>query len=225
MYGVVYMKKWLKWIVLGIFITAGAWAAVIAPQATLNMLPEVETTFPAKQSYREVVRGAGIIYNSGERYFLTAAVRERDINAVRTGQPAELSGAAIGDGVYEATVYRIADVARQIEAYGVTETVVDVILELTNPDDFLRSGYTAEAVISVGELRELVLIPYEAINQDERGEYVLVLVGNTAVRRDIITGLELAAGTELILGIRETDELILKPEKYSENMLVKAMEN
>jgi len=217
------MKKWLKWAFLSIFITLGAWAAVIAPQATLNMLPEVETTFPAKQSYREVVRGAGIIYNSGERYFLTAAVRERDINAVRAGQPAELYGAAIGEAVYEAEVYRIADVARQIEAYGVTETVVDVVLELTNPDEFLRSGYTAEAVISVGEPRELVLVPYEAINQDERGEYVLVLVGNTAVRRDIITGIELAAGTELIAGIRESDELILKPEKFSENMLVKSI--
>jgi hypothetical protein len=226
--GVVYMKKYIKWAFLGIFITLGVWATVIAPQATLNMLPEAETVFPHSISYREVVRGNGIIYNKGGSYFLTAAVRERDINAVKTCQPAELYGVAIGDGVYTAVVREIAGFARQIEFIGVTETVVDVVLELDNIDDvavnsdgFIRAGYTAEAIIGVGEPREMVLIPYEAINQDEQGEYVFVLVGNTALRRDILTGIELAEGAELLSGIREDDELIVRPERYEENMLVR----
>ncbi|MCL2637730.1 MAG: efflux RND transporter periplasmic adaptor subunit [Oscillospiraceae bacterium] len=226
------MKKYIKWAFLGIFVTAGAWAAVIAPQATFNMLPEVETTFPSVVSHCEVVRGAGIIYSAGDTFFLSAAVREGDINAVKIRQPAELYGAAIGDGIYTAEVLEIADFARQQEIGGITETVVDVILELNNideiavnPDEFIRAGYTAEAVINVGESREMLIVPYSAINQDKRGEYVFILAGNTALRRDILTGIELAEGAELLAGIREGDELIVRPERYSENMLVKAMES
>ncbi|MDR2531671.1 MAG: efflux RND transporter periplasmic adaptor subunit [Oscillospiraceae bacterium] len=226
------MKRWLKWAFLGIFITAGAWAAVIAPQAALNMLPEVETVFPVWHGYREVVRGAGVIYSGGDdRFFLSAAVREGDINAVGVGQSAEIYGPAIDGGEYNAIVLEIADYARQQEFMGVTETVVDVILEiisaeaLSGSNEFLRSGYTAEAVIGVGEPREILLVPYEAVNQDDRGEYVLVLAGNTALRRDIITGLELAEGAEILAGIREGDELIVRPERFAENMLVKPMGN
>ncbi|MDR2559251.1 MAG: efflux RND transporter periplasmic adaptor subunit [Oscillospiraceae bacterium] len=226
------MKKYIKWAFLGIFITAGAWAAIIAPQATLNMLPEAETVHPRSISHREVVRGAGVIFSRGDTFFLSAAVREGDINAVRVGQPAELYGAAIGDGIYTAVVREIADFARQQEFGGLTETVVDVILELynkdetdVNPYEFIRVGYTAEARINIGEPRELVLVPYAAIDQDDRGEYVFVLAGNTALRRDIVTGIELAEGAELLAGIREDDELIVRPERFAENSLVKAMES
>jgi hypothetical protein len=230
--GVNHMKKYIKWAFLGVFITAGVWATVIAPQAALNMLPEAETTFPRVISHREVVRGSGVIFTADNLYYLTVAVRESDINAVRIGQPAKLYGAAIGDGIYTAAVLEIADFARQVEIGGITETVVDVVLELdniaeatVNPYEFIRAGYTAEAVIGVGEPREMLLAPYSAIDQDDRGEYVFVLAGNTVLRRDIITGMELAEGAELLAGVREGDELIVRPERYTENMLVKAAES
>jgi hypothetical protein len=105
------------------------------------------------------------------------------------------------------------------------------MLEIDNYESFshidepselvIRSGYTAEAVIAVNEPRELLLVPYEAINQDDKGEFVLVLAGHTAVRRNIITGLELPEGAEIIEGVCESDELIINPEKFTENMLVR----
>jgi multidrug efflux pump subunit AcrA (membrane-fusion protein) len=107
----------------------------------------------------------------------------------------------------------------------VTETVVDVVLQIDNPDELLRPGYTAQAIIGVGEPREMLLIPYAAINQDDRGEYVFVLAGNTALRRDIITGIELAEGAEMLAGVREGDDLIVRPERYTENSLVRAAES
>ena len=215
------MKR-IKWILLGVFISAGVWAALIAPQAVESLLPEVATTFPVVHEHRQTVRGQGVIQGSRENgFFLVAAVRERDINAVHVCQPAELYGAAIGNGYFSATVVKISDEARRIEVGGVSEAVVDVILEVVNPSELIRSGYTAEAVITVDEPREILLIPYETINQDDRGEYVLILRGNTAVRRDIVTGAELPEGAEILSGVREGDELILRPEKFDDNMLVR----
>ena len=216
------MKIYIKWLFLGVFVFAGVYAAAIAPEATLNMLPEVELVSPQVINHREVVRGAGIIFSRGNQFFLSVAVRERDINSVEKGQSAELHGAAIGEGNYTATVLEVADFARQQEFMGVTETVVDVILRLDNPDELIRPGYTAQAIISVSEPREMLLIPYTAINQDDRGEYVFVLVGNTALRRNLITGIELAEGAEMLAGVREDDDLIVRPERISENSLVRA---
>jgi hypothetical protein len=216
------MKKKIKWVFLSGFVIAGVIAAAAMPQAVERNLPEVEITSPQLHSHVETVKGRGIIRGSAEAgFFLTAAVREGDINSVSVRQPAKLYGPAIGDGEHSAVVRGIADTAEQREVAGVTETVVDVVLELVNPNGLIRSGYTAEAVIAVNEPREMLLVPYEAINQDERGEYVLVLIGNTAVRRDIVTGMELREGAEILAGVREADRLILKPENYSENMLVK----
>ncbi|MCL2108453.1 MAG: hypothetical protein FWH20_03795 [Oscillospiraceae bacterium] len=216
----------IKWVLLGMFISAGVWAAVIAPQAVESLLPEVLTVAPQKEVYREVVRGAGVIQGSHETgFFIVAAIREQDINAVSPRQPAELYGAAIGKGEFKAVVVKLAEEARRIEVGGIVETVVDVVLDIVNPNEFIRPGYTAEAVIEVDLPREILLIPYEAINQDDRGEYVLILRGNTAVRRDITTGKELPNGAEILSGVRAEDELILRPERIDENSLVRTMDN
>ncbi|MCL1823586.1 MAG: hypothetical protein FWG44_05225 [Oscillospiraceae bacterium] len=217
-------KKHIKWFLLSAFILTGVWAAAIAPSAVENMLPEAETIRIEKQVYTPVVKGNGIIYKAEDNYFyIKTAVRESDINAVQISQPAKLYGAAIGDGQYTAEVTEIASTAYQREFGGVQETVVDVVLQIVNHDEFIRSGYTAEAIISVLPERSILLAPYETINQDDRGEFVLVLRGNTAVRKDIVTGAELITGAEVITGLTENDELIINPEKYSENALIKAI--
>jgi len=230
------MKLRLKWVFLGVIIITGVTAAAVMPSAVENMLPEAAITVPVRHSHIRTVRGTGIIRGTpGTGFTLNAAVREGDINNVKVGQPAKLYGAAIGDGDYTAVVREIADVAFQREFMGITETVVNVVLTIDNTNGFtrasnadddndiaaIRPGYTAEAIISVSEPRELLLVPYEAINQDDKGEFVLVLVGHTAVRRDIITGLELAEGAEVLAGVREGDELIVNPERFTENMLVR----
>jgi len=215
-------KKYFKWVFLSLFIVLGIIGAATMPAAVENMLPEVFVTEPLLYSYVETVNGGGIIQGSLERGFiLTAAVREGDINSVFVSQPAKLYGPAIGDGEFFATVLEIASIAEQREIGNVTETVVNVVLSVDNPNELLRSGYTAEAEIFVNEPREMLLIPYDVINQDDKGEFVLALIRNTAVRRDIVTGLELSEGAEVLAGVLESDRLIIKPEKYNENMLVK----
>ena len=48
--------------------------------------------------------------------------------------------------------------------------------------------------------------------QDDSGEYVFVLEGNTAVRKDIETGHELDMGAEILSGISEESLVIENPE-------------
>ena len=102
------------------------------------------------------------------------------------------------------------------------ETVVEVVLKIDNPGDELRTGYSARADIKTADSREIFIIPYSVILQDDVGEYVFVLSGNSAIRRDIVTGAELSEGAEVLSGLTRDDRIIAAPESITENALVAA---
>lgn len=216
-------KSVLKWLSLALFLGSGAYAAVYVPVAVENFLPSVNTVYPEKAEYCRTVQGSGLVLSLENGWLAQVSVNESDIRLVEKGQKAVLNGAAFDDGAYTAKVLSIADSAMQVmSANGLTvETVVEVTLKIENPDKNLRSGYTAQAVINVDEPREVIIIPYEVICQDDEGEFVYILNGNTAVRKNIITGAELSEGTELVAGLFETDEIITATENITGSMLVK----
>lgn len=219
-------KRWgkglVKWLCLAAFIAAGAFVVTDMPKAVESLLPVVNTVRMQKGSFCPTVQGSGVIYTAGEAlWYVKVAVNESDVRRLEVGQNAVLNGAAFDDGAYSAAVLSISDVARQSTNGLTIETVVDVVLVIENPDEYLRSGYTAQAVIETGEARDVLLVPYEVICQDDGGEYVMVLRGNNAVRADIVTGAELAAGAELLSGLVETDEIITVPEDVLSKKLVK----
>ena len=55
------------------------------------------------------------------------------------------------------------------------------------------------------------ILPYEAVSQDEKGEYVYVYESGRAYKRYIETGEELANGVEILSGLSETEEIIADP--------------
>ena len=60
------------------------------------------------------------------------------------------------------------------------------------------------------------MLPYSVIRQDEKGEYVYILQNGSSVRRDIVTGIELADKTDVVSGIFEGDMIICDPEAVSD---------
>lgn len=52
------------------------------------------------------------------------------------------------------------------------------------------------------------------MGQDDKGEFVYVLEDNTAVRRYIVTGQELAEGVEVKSGLRDGDFVITVDNDY-----------
>lgn len=217
------IKNSIKWLSLALFVGSGAYAAVCVPTAVESLLPEVAVVRPEKAVYCRTVQGSGFILSADIGWLAQVAVNESDIRLVEKGKKAVLNGAAFDDGTYSAEVIAIAGDAKQVlSSNGLTmETVVEITLKIDNPDSNLRSGYTAQAVIEADEPREVTVIPYETICQDDIGEYVYVLSGNTAVRRDILTGEELPEGAEILSGLTEADEIITAPETLTGSMLVK----
>ena len=155
---------------------------------------------------------------------LTAAVSELNISRIYTGQPVKFTCSSYPDDEFTGTVARIAAAARSQYSGAVLETVVDVLITPDDPDPRLKSGMTADVRFQLSDPRKICVLPYEAIGQDEEGEYVYILENNTAVKRKIFTGAEFSDGTEIVKGAAAADRVILDPEAVSLSRYVRIEE-
>ncbi len=146
---------------------------------------------------------------------VTAAVSELDISRINLGQPVNFTCTAYPDTVFTGTVAKIAGAARSQYSGAVLETVVDVLVAPDEQDARLRSGLTADVRFQLSDPRKICVLPYEAIGQDDEGEYVYVYEDGAAIRRKVFTGAEFSDGTEIVKGACATDKVLLEPETIS----------
>ena len=146
---------------------------------------------------------------------LTSAVSDLNIAMIQPGQPVEFTLSAYADDVFTGTVSKIAGSARSQYSGAVLETVVDVLISPDSTDPRLRSGLTADVRFQLSDPRKICVLPYNAIGQDEEGEYVYLLEDGAAVKHKIFTGAEFSDGTEVIKGATINDKVFLDPEDIS----------
>ena len=127
----------------------------------------------------------------------------------------EFTLSAYPNDVFTGTVSKIAGSARSQYSGAVLETVVDVLISPDSTDPRLRSGLTADVRFQLSDPRKICVLPYNAIGQDEEGEYVYLLEDGAAVKHKIFTGAEFSDGTEVIKGATINDKVFLDPEDIS----------
>lgn len=197
-------------------------AATASLSTAMSLIPEEIT---ADRSGTVIsTAGAGAAVESGtsiatiagtDSLVLTSAVSELNIARIQLGQPVEFTLSAYPDDVFTGTVSKIAGSARSQYSGAVLETVVDVLISPDSTDPRLRSGLTADVRFQLSDPRKICVLPYNAIGQDEEGEYVYLLEDGAAVKHKIFTGAEFSDGTEVIKGATINDKVFLDPEDIS----------
>lgn len=197
-------------------------AATASLSTAMSLIPEEIT---ADRSGTVIsTAGAGAAVESGtsiatiagtDSLVLTSAVSELNIARIQPGQPVEFTLSAYPDDVFTGTVSKIAGSARSQYSGAVLETVVDVLISPDTTDPHLRSGLTADVRFQLSDPRKICVLPYNAIGQDEDGEYVYLLEDGAAVKHKIFTGAEFSDGTEVIKGATINDKVFLDPEDIS----------
>ena len=197
-------------------------AATASLSTAMSLIPEEIT---ADRSGTVIsTAGAGAAVESGtsiatiagtDSLVLTSAVSELNIARIQPGQPVEFTLSAYPDDVFTGTVSKIAGSARSQYSGAVLETVVDVLIYPDSTDPRLRSGLTADVRFQLSDPRKICVLPYNAIGQDEEGEYVYLLEDGAAVKHQIFTGAEFSDGTEVIKGATINDKVFLDPEDIS----------
>lgn len=151
------------------------------------------------------------VVSNGSGMVATLAVAETDVSAVKTGQTVALTGVSTGSQVTYGKVSSISASARKQLSGTSLETVVDVTVKLDGSETALKPGYTVKAEIQVEDTRQVNLLPYDAVGQDENGdEYVYVYDAETgtAVKRWVTSGVETSNGIEITKGIYPSDLVV-----------------
>lgn len=197
-------------------------AATASLSTAMSLIPEEIT---ADRSGTVIsTAGAGAAVESGtsiatiagtDSLVLTSAVSELNIARIQPGQPVEFTLSAYPDDIFTGTVSKIAGSARSQYSGAVLETVVDVLISPDSTDPRLCSGLTADVRFQLSDPRKICVLPYNAIGQDEEGEYVYLLEDGAAVKHKIFTGAEFSDGTEVIKGATINDKVFLDPEDIS----------
>ena len=137
------------------------------------------------------------------------AVSEAHMLTVKAGQPVTLTGSGFKGLTYHGTIEKVYPTARKQLTGTTQETVVDVLVQLNDADEKLKSGFSVTAQIQLDDPKQVQIIPYDAISQDENGkEYLYVYQRGRAVRREIRTGIELADGIEILSGLQPNEPFI-----------------
>lgn len=210
----------IKTAVIAALAGASGYIAFAVPDTVQSMVPTAETVRAEACEYCPTVTAKGTIIKQGERWLAVVAVNEADISLIEEGQTAFLNGAALAEGKYSGTVIGIGDNAytAPVSSSAIPETVVDVTISIEKGSfGELRSGYSVTAQLKTGEERTLTMLPYTAIGQDDKGEYVYILENGISVRKDIVTGIELSDKTEIVSGIDANDRVLTYPENVLEN--------
>ena len=147
---------------------------------------------------------------------VTVNINENYIDEVKTGQKAEITFNAVSDRKYTGKVTKIAEEAVQTTGLNGKETTVSVTITLDGKkDDKLRIGYSADCSIVTSTDKDIIVVPYEYIHSDEKGEYVYGAVKNKAKKIYIKTGNEYKNGAQIISGLQKGDKVIKNSDVYN----------
>lgn len=139
-------------------------------------------------------------------------VNEGQISDIKVGQAVNITGLGFKGSQYNGTVIDIADSAKQSVSTSGQETVVEVLVSIDGSSECedLKTGFTAKCKIVTSRDDNILIIPYEAVNSDDKGnEYIYKCIENKAVKSYVKTGKEFDSGFEILEGANANDIVIL----------------
>lgn len=119
--------------------------------------------------------------------FVRCELPESFASSLSEGLNCVVTGDAF-EGEYTATLKEISPVAKSVSG---GRSTVECVAEIDFPDEALKAGYTADMKIVVSRKAGALTVPWSALNEDEDGRFVWVLLGSRAYRRGVVTGAEL----------------------------------
>lgn len=201
-----------KIIITAVVCAVTAYSVIAIPDMMIESIPTAKSVTLKKIEHTEQLELTGNIVKSAanDGMYVRAYASEKDISMLHIGQQAEIKGDGFPTCVYDGEISYISEYATVKQVGNTAQTVVEVKIDIINPDDNLKAGFTAETTIKLSEPHTMTVVPYEALEQDEKGEFVYILRNNKAEKCYVKTGKELSEGVEILLGLTE-DSYVIEP--------------
>lgn len=158
-------------------------------------------------------KGALFVVENLSNLEMNVKASEYDIGKIQLGQTVEITAEVLGEQKVQGVVSHISPTGEAKESNS-KEMVVPIRISITEANSKLIAGVTAKANILVGEAKNVLAVPLDAVATDleSGGSYVWVVEKGICKKIPITLGLESDFFAELKDGkLKEGAQLILNP--------------
>lgn len=135
-------------------------------------------------------------------------INEVDALKISTGLEVRITPDAFSDTSYDGVITWIANLAQSKDRNSKIK-VFPIGIHIPESNELLMPGLTVNCKIKISELSDVLLIPLDAVLQDETSEYVYVKTGSGFKRRDIKIAKYNADYACIEKGLKEDEEISL----------------
>ncbi|NHN29095.1 efflux RND transporter periplasmic adaptor subunit [Paenibacillus agricola] len=145
---------------------------------------------------------------------LPIQVDELDLPNVQTGMKAAVRVDSITNKVFEGEVNQVSTVGTTTNGV----TFFDAVLSVKNTSE-LRYGMTATAEIIIQDKKDIILLPIEALQQQQGKRYVTLQQpdGTKAEKHEIKIGIRNKTDVEVTEGLKEGDQVVVATRRGTQN--------
>lgn len=142
-------------------------------------------------------------------------INEIDINKYKEGQTAAITVPANPKHTYNGIITQVAAMAQNVN----NVKVFPIEIELTDVDELIKPGMTAEISIKGESKSDIPIIPITALFSNEKGEDVVYTVVDKLIKdtKVIVTGINNLTHVEIISGLEPGEEISLVPPSLLSN--------
>lgn len=155
-----------------------------------------------------MVQQGTLLFSVGdvENLEIKGEVNEFDVVSLEPGQKVKITGDGFIDRQYSGRVKEIAPAATTRVMGRSSETTVEIVVEVLNPDRMIKPGFSANMEIITQEKKNASVMPLECIFKKNEKKYVFVVKeDNTVEEVEVDTGINNDLFVEVLKGVSKGD--------------------
>ncbi|ADQ45186.1 efflux transporter, RND family, MFP subunit [Caldicellulosiruptor kronotskyensis 2002] len=142
-------------------------------------------------------------------------VNQYDAINISEGQKALIR---FGEKTFDGAVKMVSPAATKVITQTGAENVVKVYVDILNNDGTIKPGFNVDVDIKLGEKKNVLKVPSEAILTDKKGQsFVYIVENGVAKQRKVEVGLSSDLETEIKSGVAAGEKVILNPNSSIQN--------
>jgi len=143
---------------------------------------------------------------------IEADITEKLINKVFEGKNIQLSIPVVSNEKFDAKISLVNPVPNAMT------NLYKIKIKLVNYDDMLKPGMIAQVYLSVDESKDVLMLPIDAVIQEENEYFVYVVEDEKAIRKTVKVDVNNGESIEIVSGINSDDNVIVSGQEFVKDM-------
>lgn len=140
---------------------------------------------------------------------IVCSVKEFTVKNLQVGQLAYITGDAFDGKTYNGYVKSISSVAEKTMSTSGSQTVIEVIIGITDKETELKSGLNVTADVVIAKKESVLNIPITSFREDKTGETTVFIIENGMLKAiPVEIGINSEEGIEVMSGLEEGQKIV-----------------